>query len=1199
MQVMIYVLMQKNTKQNSSEFINLFFQSYKNKTVTSLCFLNCFSNLFHNENLKYFRKMGYQLINEKLRKLLYQEQNLPFLENCFGEIYLVCKYFLEKKYHKKLEQIMLEFYRLFEFLQSETIIDKMNSNLKVINIIIDICCLINNSNAFENKTKFNKFQGERYDDKLLNVENYSLLIIISLIHILDFNKSEIICSIFNHIFEKLFEYKNYKENLPDKIFSPHSTTIKCYSLFLNRFCFNYSKKHECDLFDSFNHFLNTFPQAKKLHEFIFKELISFFGFIVSQIHAFFIYYGKNMFSYYLNYFNTDFNYIKCDITLMQYLMTQPEINSNFNISNILSISDIDSSNIFLQNILNNNLCDIEAINDTEKKYLKYNNSLLEFLYLIIRDNLSMEKIAFINSNFALKLKDEIQENFFQNEKEIIKSLVKNEIIHFILGQKNSVKRDDCINHISKHFDNNHIDIVDEILNNNCEKSYSSNGLIKFSLKNETLKLCDLDYIISFENRINATKYMADFQSKNCNISNINIIRPLNVKKNFMKNLYQSFYNEKNVDEMIKLYNLVYINKVKEKSLYQVFNTNLSKILNFGFKLCSTDLLDDDFKVKLLEKFKGLKDKQFQKEKNGDVKSKKNFKEKLKKKFEIKNEIFNTKIFSNYNNYINEEEDIQKEQEICIYCRQVISQDINKLEYYGKICYYFSDNITDIMKKVPEDKRNKSRKFVTCNHKIHYSCISNSRISLDQEFECPFCKKLSNIILFDFSLFFKDNNNFNNNNYNNIDDEEDDSIYNRINGLDYSDERTDFAEFYKRNPGSFRELFFGNISTFENYCSKLFHKEILINDLIKNETLIDKTTKLIFEDFNEFTMYYSNTNKKQEQIDIWRNILFNLRFIFQYNIVEYTPVIIFSSFKYIFNINYFEEFVESSINLGFYDFINIYIIVSLILYDPNEENRELIKNIFENVIKYYYIYFAFIKSDNSNDIDKFIKNNKPEIKKALDLYYLKYKICLLLFNEDEKNINLNDTNLDIEKTIFSLKHNQYFINLINPTKSAKFISYIKEQYIAIPEFNLINLPESGIEFLNKTNELCCIYCHKKNLTSFLCLLCGNKICDSIYCFIEKGSKRGKEFSLIYHSKKCCGGNGIFLDIKNARIVYILKRRVIKSNIYIYLNDFGEKLSGLYLKDEYKLNKNELLKAKKNFIDMIYRKNSMKIYYIKFN
>ena len=196
-------------------------------------------------------------------------------------------------------------------------------------------------------------------------------------------------------------------------------------------------------------------------------------------------------------------------------------------------------------------------------------------------------------------------------------------------------------------------------------------------------------------------------------------------------------------------------------------------------------------------------------------------------------------------------------------------------------------------------------------------------------------------------------------------------------------------------------------------------------------------------------------------------------------------------------------------------------------------------------------------------------------------------------------NLNDNNLDIEKTIFSLKHNQYFINLINPTKTVKFISYIKEQYIAIPEFNLINLPESGIEFLNKTNELCCIYCHKKNLTSFLCLLCGNKICDSIYCFIEKGSKRGKEFSLIYHSKKCCGGNGIFLDIKNARIVYILKRRVIKSNIYIYLNDFGEKLSGLYLKDEYKLNKNELLKAKKNFIDMIYRKNSMKIYYIKFN
>ena len=79
-------------------------------------------------------------------------------------------------------------------------------------------------------------------------------------------------------------------------------------------------------------------------------------------------------------------------------------------------------------------------------------------------------------------------------------------------------------------------------------------------------------------------------------------------------------------------------------------------------------------------------------------------------------------------------------------------------------------------------------------------------------------------------------------------------------------------------------------------------------------------------------------------------------------------------------------------------------------------------------------------------------------------------------------------------------------------------------------------------------------------------------------------------------KCCGGNGIFLDIKNAEISYILKRRIIKSNIFVYMNDFGETLKNNYLNDEYKLNKAELKKGIMKFIDMTYRKKTLKIYYV---
>ena len=86
MQVMIYTLLKRNTQQNSSSFFNLFLQTYINKIVTSLCFLNCFSELFYNNNLKNFGKMGYQILND-MGIIVYQEQNIPFLEACFDEIY--------------------------------------------------------------------------------------------------------------------------------------------------------------------------------------------------------------------------------------------------------------------------------------------------------------------------------------------------------------------------------------------------------------------------------------------------------------------------------------------------------------------------------------------------------------------------------------------------------------------------------------------------------------------------------------------------------------------------------------------------------------------------------------------------------------------------------------------------------------------------------------------------------------------------------------------------------------------------------------------------------------------------------------------------------------------------------------------------------------------------------------------------------
>ena len=94
----------------------------------------------------------------------------------------------------------------------------------------------------------------------------------------------------------------------------------------------------------------------------------------------------------------------------------------------------------------------------------------------------MDKMAFRSVKFKCKMNDELYEKFYQNEKDKIKALVKNEIIHYILTKKNLVKRDNCIKYMEKNYDNNHLELVDEIIKNNCEKIVLTNGLIEFSLK---------------------------------------------------------------------------------------------------------------------------------------------------------------------------------------------------------------------------------------------------------------------------------------------------------------------------------------------------------------------------------------------------------------------------------------------------------------------------------------------------------------------------------------------------------------------------------------------------------------------------------------------------------------------------------------------------------------------------------------------
>ena len=105
---------------------------------------------------------------------------------------------------------------------------------------------------------------------LLNCEIEGIRTSLILCYLIDFSNHETVKYIFNKIFNKLIEYKNYKENLPQKMYSPHISIIKYYSIFLNRFCFHYAFNNNSNLYDAFQYFLSLFPESRELNKFCFK-----------------------------------------------------------------------------------------------------------------------------------------------------------------------------------------------------------------------------------------------------------------------------------------------------------------------------------------------------------------------------------------------------------------------------------------------------------------------------------------------------------------------------------------------------------------------------------------------------------------------------------------------------------------------------------------------------------------------------------------------------------------------------------------------------------------------------------------------------------------------------------------------------------------------------------------------------------------
>ena len=814
-------------------------------------------------------------------------------------------------------------------------------------------------------------------------------------------------------------------------------------------------------------------------------------------------------------------------------------------------------------------------NDVEnlESNLKYFNNLIEFLFIILRNNLTMVRLAFTSEKyFRNEYKDQIFEQFYKKEKAKFDNMIKTEIIHIIVQGNNMLEREAIL----KYFDSYEYDldknIVNDVLKENCDEIVSVNQLKMYSVKNDKLLNFDLDNVYDVTGRSNALKYLTEFHSKNYNILNTKFPPSLSIQTKLNKKIFDYIFKKENIDKFFNCYE--YLLKFGHETLNNIFFPNLSKILCIFMKSPNYNELEYNQKILNIfddidNKFEGVSKELVQYIRNSilhnnnnnnlieEKKGPKNkYKERLKKKFEEKLSKFEIPkdILEQDDNKIEKNSD-----KICVFCRQGLNSNLDKC--YGKICYLLKDKFIDKLKNV--DSKSKSLRIFTCNHFIHQTCYTQMLINSNVlnkfrfNFGCLICKKLSNSIICDLSRLIQDNEYFKNCM----------KGFNDINSI-----VLDEKGLYLKDDESIKDLDFLqlNMNFLEDFSTKLIEDETLIEHL-KNLEKFKQIYDLIIKEFESFTLYYNITNYKIDQIYLWKNILLNIRLLNKCKVLNF--------FDYI--VGEFKSIKEKIIARNEFDddtLINKYILAATILFELNDDNKEKVKQFFKQYILLYMFKYAIIFS-KVDSVEKFFKNeaNKDLTEKIFNLYKLKYQICLLFFGEQEDKLEINFD----ESINFVKKELKEVIPIDNIA--------IKQIYLDLPKFKFIDLPNNMFDFYSKNMSLPCSMCKNKNVAFMICLSCGAKICDSTSCIFEDKTLKKPDFSFIYHSKVCSGGNSIFIKGITGKIVFLLKRRLIESKYYIYLNSYGEYPKSINLTDNYIRNKIELENAYKAYVDMTYRVN----------
>jgi len=524
-------------------------------------------------------------------------------------------------------------------------------------------------------------------------------------------------------------------------------------------------------------------------------------------------------------------------------------------------------------------------------------------------------------------------------------------------------------------------------------------------------------------------------------------------------------------------------------------------------------------------------------------------------------------------------------------------------------------------------KEKSSIITTCGHNYHLVCLKKME---KKEIKCHNCKFVGQIIIPSLINFRIDNNAFTSYKFydiikRNIDRKRSQKIR-IIKGFEYCHKRIirfleaitslkiELSKPLKYN--IFFENIFPKFQSFFNYFINLFYNnqsiEFKENQFFIIQNLILSIRYLVNIDYfyiNDIIDFIHNMIKElikgpdfnQSIIENYENLYYNNiidKLIFSFLILM-DRAEVQNSFEYIINWTlpylsfwaYLKQFMAENKFCSLND-ENVIEKISIkefneFLEDKNKELNELLKSFFE---KLYIIKILSINHDNYENCFNQVENNINILTLEEYLYKLHLESLRSFLKQNNNNNNEitfvgildNLSNLLINKDMFSdddnivLDYNKIFNFLIYNIKNVKSkINKVRAEILVqfIPlKFSLIYINNIIFDFLENYLNKKCIYCNKKEKNSFICLICGEKICCSGICNMQK-----------HHINECGGNNGIFLNMSNFEIiVFNNSNENYKKSYILFSDDYDLGPSEDTILNQYILKEQSLKESYDNFI-----------------